>query len=55
MTFSRRSTKPSSFRLSVCARRTEGWNVKSKSAMVLTAYSGHPGHLFRRNPATHSG
>ena len=36
-TFSLRSTKPSSCKLSTCSRFIEGWNEKSNSASVLTA------------------
>lgn len=36
-TFSRRSMKPSSCRLSICSQRIEGWKLTSKSASVLIA------------------
>src|SRR5690606_8584445 len=39
ITFSLRSMKPSSCRLSICSRRMLGWKLKSKPSSVLTAGS----------------
>ena len=37
MTFSARSTKPSSCRLSICSRLMEGWKAQSNWSRVFTA------------------